>query len=153
MFVNHPGVQIVPFHWGHAYAMDLRPFDANYFDAVPNFREMLRQYQETGNARSAVVGGKILCSFGYVLMWPSVAEMWMLTDNQIASHPVALTRSAQRYINHVASDANLKRLQITVNAKHDLALRWADALKFNREGVLHNYGADSADYVMFARYF
>ena len=153
MITNDPGVSFVPFHWGHAYAMDLRPFDADYFDSVPNFREMLRQYQATGNAQTAMVGGKIVCCFGYVKMWHQVAEMWMLTGDQIASHPVALTRGAQRYVNHIASKEKLQRLQVTENTLHDLAMRWADALKFTREGILRNYGADGADYMMFARYF
>ena len=153
MYVKHAGVSLVPFHWGHAYAMDLRPFDADYFDAVPNFRDILRQYQATGNAQTAIVGGKIVCCFGYVKLWHRVAEMWMLTGDQIASHPVALTRGAQRYVNHIASKEKLQRLQVTVNTRHDLAMRWADALKFHREGVLHKYGADGADYMMFARYF
>ena len=145
--------QVVPFHWGHAYAMDLRSFDAAYFDDVPNFREMLRGYQSTGTARTLMVGNQVVCCFGYVMLWHRVAELWMLTGDQIASHPVAITRGAQRYINQVATKEGLIRLQATVNAQHDLALRWADALQFNREGLLRQYGADGSDYVMFARYY
>ena len=153
MITSNPRISFVPFHWGHAYAMELREFDAQYFRSVPNFRDMLRQYQATGNAQTAMAGGKIICCFGYVKLWNQVAEMWMLTSNHIASHSVALTRGAQRHINHIASEEKLKRLQATVNTQHDLAMRWADALKFQREGVLRQYGADGADYMMFARYF
>ena len=77
----------------------------------------------------------------------------MLTTNHIETHPVAMTRGALRYINHIATEAKLKRLQITVDVTHVVAMRWADALKFNREGVLRHYGADGADYMMFARYY
>ena len=153
MYVKHAGVTLVPFHWGHAYTMDLREHDARYFRSVPNFRDMLRQYQDTGNAKTAMVGGKIACCFGYVELWRGVAEMWMLTTNHIETHPVAMTRGALRYINHIATETKLKRLQITVDVTHVVAMRWADALKFNREGVLRHYGADGADYMMFARYF
>ena len=153
MITNDPGITFVPFHWGHAYAMDLREHDARYFRSVPNFRDMLRQYQETGNAKTAMMGGKIICCFGYVELWRGVAEMWMLTSNHIETHPVAATRGAQRHINRIATEAKLKRLQITVDVTHVVAMRWADALKFNREGVLRQYGADGADYMMFARYY
>lgn len=151
--LTNPGVKIMPFHWGHAYAMDLRQFDLEYFHHVPNFCDVLKAYQASGNACTAMVNGKIACCFGYQVFWPGSAEAWMLTSDHINTKPVSLTRSAGRYFDHIATKEGLKRLQITVNARHRLAVRWADALQFTREGVLRHYGADGSDHIMFARYY
>ena len=151
--VTNKSVSIVPFHWGHAYTADLRPFDQAYFTDIPNYREILKMYAASGNACTALLDGKVACCFGFQLLWPGVAEAWMLTSNQINTKAVSLTRSAGRYFDHIATKQVLKRLQITVNAQHDLAMRWAVALRFTQEGIMRNYGADGSDHVMFARYY
>jgi hypothetical protein len=153
MWRDIPGVSIIPFHWGHPYAANLREFDQAYFRDVPNYRDVLRMYQATGNAYTAMVGGKVACCFGYQTLWPGVAEAWMLTSDQVNTKAVSLTRSAGRYFDHIATKEALRRLQITVNARHRLAVRWADALQFTREGVLRHYGPDKSDHIMFARYY
>jgi hypothetical protein len=47
---NNRQVQIVPFHWAHPYAMDLREFDKRAFDNIPNYQDMLKAFQAEGGA-------------------------------------------------------------------------------------------------------
>jgi len=75
----------------------------------------------------------------------------MLTSHLVDGYPVSLTRSTTRYFNRIATEMKLKRLQLTVNATNLVAVRWANALGFTREGVLRSYGADGADHIVFAR--
>lgn len=151
--LTSPDITIVPFHWGHPYTANLREFDLAYFTDLPNYRDVLKAYQASGTAYTAMVGGKVACCFGYQILWPGVAEAWMLTSDQINTRAVSLTRSAGRYFDHIATKEGLKRLQITVNVRHRLAVRWAIALQFTQEGRLRRYGPDGSDHIMFARYY
>lgn len=144
-------VQIVPFHWAHPRVMDLRPFDREYYDVLPNYDDMLRSFQAEGNACTALYRGKIFACFGTNILWPGVGEGWLLTGKQVDTLAVSVTRCARRYFNHIATTKGFKRLQLTVNAENELAVRWAYALQFTREGLLRNYGPTGADHIMFAR--
>lgn len=149
--VSHSGVSIVPFHWAHPHMMDLRSFERELFQKLPNYNEMLKAYSDTGLACTALLNGSVACCFGVYQFWPGAAEAWMLTSNLVETHAVALTRGARRYFNQVATELQLKRLQITVNSRNIVAIRWAEALKFEREALLRQYGPGGVDYFMYAR--
>ena len=144
-------IQIVPFHWAHPYAMELREFEKVSFETIPNYQDMLRAFQAEGGAITALWRGKIIACLGCNNMWPGVAEAWMITSIEFANISVTVTRAAIRYFDKVAIENKLKRLQITVNVENDLAMRWAKVLKFTPEGVMKHYGSDGADHMMFAR--
>lgn len=146
--LSNQRVSLVPFHWEHPEAMDLRPHDRMYYDCVPDFREYLKLYMASGNALTAVVPEGMACCFGINPIAAGVGQGWMLTSHLVDRYPVSLTRSATRYFNFIAAETQMKRLQITVNAADVVAVRWANALRFNREDVMRAYGAD---YIMFAR--
>ncbi len=75
----------------------------------------------------------------------------MLTSYKVETNPVALTRGAIRYFNTIYSDMQLHRLQIVVDCRNNVAIRWARALKFAEEGTMRGYGPDGTDHIMFAR--
>jgi len=58
-----------------------------------------------------------------------------------------------RYFNQIAITLKLRRLQITVDERNIVAIRWARMLKFSREGVLRKYGPGGVDYLMMSRIF
>ena len=133
--------------------MDLRQFERELMESVPDFNERLKWYSDTELACSAISGGQMLCCWGIIQIWPGLAEGWLLTSNQIEGYAVSLTRGARRYFKQVATELKLNRLQITVNSRNIVAIRWADALGFEREGRLRNYGPSGDDYFMYARVF
>lgn len=141
----------MPFHWAHPYAMELREFDKQAFQFVPDYRGMLQAFQAEGNALTALWRGRIVACWGHNTMWPGVAEAWLITSVEIVSLSVTLTRTTIRYFNKIATEQQLKRLQITVDVKNDLAIRWAHALKFEPEGLLRKYGPSGSDHMMFAK--
>lgn len=149
--ITNRQVQIVPFHWGHPYAANLREFDRQAFEFVPNYQDMLKAFQAEGNALTALWRGRIVACWGYNKMWPGVAEAWLITSVEIVSLSVTLTRTTIRYFDKIAIEQQLKRLQITVNVENDLAMRWANALKFQPEGLLRKYGPSGSDHMMFAK--
>jgi hypothetical protein len=147
-----PQVTVIPFRWYHVKQMDLRPQERALLDATPDYLERSKLYEKMGPCFSAVVEGKgIACSWGFIPFWPEVYECWMITSTILDSHPIATIRKAQALVDLTASELKARRLQMTVKAGEALSLRFASALKFEREGVLTAYGPDGSDYIMLAR--
>jgi len=151
MITNHSGVSVVPFHWAHVRMMDLRPFEQMYFEQFPDYDMRLKTMAQHEHSYTALLRGEIACCWGAVPLWSGVAEAWMLTSYKVETNPVALTRGAIRYFNTIYSDMQLHRLQIVVDCRNNVAIRWARALKFAEEGTMRGYGPDGADHIMFAR--
>jgi hypothetical protein len=42
-------VNMIPFHWGHVYMMDLRPFEEQYFEWFDDYNETLKHFASYGN--------------------------------------------------------------------------------------------------------
>ena len=144
-------LQIVPFFWAHVKLMDLRPFEQAYFDSIPNYLERLKEYGTQKHCYTAIYKGDIVACWGAYPLWDGVCEAWLLTSYQFETIPITATRTAIRYFNNIYIDLKLHRLQIAVNCRNELAMRWASALKMKPEAVLHRYGPDESDYKMFAR--
>jgi hypothetical protein len=133
--------------------MNLREFERKYFEWFPDYEDMLRTYASCETSATALYNGDVACCFGAVPVWKGVAEAWILTSYIVERNPISLTRGALRYFNKIAIDMQLHRLQIVVDDSNLLALRWAEVLKFKREGLLKGYGPDGSDHYMMARYF
>ena len=150
--VNSPGVTFVKFHWAHPLNVKLRTFSQAYFNQIPDFVDALKMYSQEKHSWTALYKGRMACFFGIYPLWSGVAEAWMLTTPVVEGHAVKMLRGAIRYFDIAMADLKLRRLQITVNGNDGLAIRYANALKFRREGLLIGYGPDGADHEMLARY-
>lgn len=150
-FLSGPDVRLVPFQWFHPRTMDLRPTDAAYYNYLPDFDDRLRYAEASGQSFTALYKNTMACCFGTRPLWPGVAEAWMVGSVHLDSAPITLTRSCRRYMDYVAREQQLKRIQITCDTQDPLAVRWAIALKFEQEGVLRNYGPSGSDHIMFAK--
>ena len=149
--IQNDDIKIVPFEWQHPRMMDLREFELKTYVDLPDYEQHLRLFQSEPHSYTAILRGKVVASFGVHNMWPGAGEGWLLAGKQVNSYPITLTRMTRRYLDIAARDLLLRRLQITCNTKDELAVRWAIALKFDREGLLRKYGPDGSDYVMFSR--
>jgi hypothetical protein len=151
MFSSSKEVSIIPFHWTHPFHMDLREFEKAYFTNVSDYPERLKAFAMAPHCYTALHKGAMACCFGFNELWPGVAEGWLLTTPIVERNPISLTRGAIRVFNHVAIEMRLHRLQLVVDARNQLAINWATALKFNPEGRLSRYGPDQSDHIMYAR--
>jgi hypothetical protein len=150
--VNGSDVRFVKFHWAHPMNVKLRHHSSQCFKQIPNFVDVLKMYSNEPHAWTAMYRGRMACFFGICSLWPGVGEAWMLTTSVVEGHAVKMLRGAMRYFDIAMSDLKLHRLQITVNVNDGLAIRYANALKFRREGLLIGYGPNGNDHEMLARY-
>lgn len=144
-------IEIIGFKWHHPRGMHLRDFELEMYELVPDFEQQLRYYELEKHSYTALHRGNIIACFGSHVIWPGVAESWMMGSKQLNNIPISLTRTALRYMDAIMRDEILNRMQITCNTQDELAVRWAIALKFEQEGLLRNYGPSGTDYIMFSR--
>lgn len=144
-------LEIVPFHPMHVALMELRQQERIYIEHLPDWDTRLRYMQVNGASFTALADGQVGASWGVIPMWAGVAEFWMLTSTLVEKHPTVCARVARTVIDSFATSEGSRRVQIAVNASDPRALRFADFLQFEREGVLRAYGPDGSDYIMMAR--
>ena len=148
---TNSNVFFVPFKWMHPLSMDLRQFERETFELIPDFRARLRMYEQTGNAVTVLCEGKMVCSFGVYEIWSGVAEAWLITSKHFESYPISATRTARRFFDFIAIELQLHRLQIGVNTRDAVAVKWAKMLNFDIEGVNRAFGPDKTDWLMMSR--
>lgn len=149
--VKSDNLKIVPFRWYHPRSMDLREFDLLAYQNIENYEDMLRYYETEPFSFTAILGGKMVACFGSHEMWDGVTESWLIGSKHLNSVPITLTRMCRRYLDVVAREKRLHRMQITVDTQDKVAVRWAIALKFEQEGLLRKYGPHGSDFIIFSR--
>jgi hypothetical protein len=149
--VYHPGVVFLPFHMEHLDKVkDSNPEILSLSKGV-NMRTMIQAQSEMGVALTAFLYGTPVAILGCVMCWEGVGEMWMLIDQKARTIPVAMTKSALRMCDIFEIYLHLHRLQITVRKQDRRAVRWAQRLGFNTEGLMLKYGPDQSDFYLMAR--
>jgi ribosomal protein S18 acetylase RimI-like enzyme len=149
--VYHPGVVFLPFHMEHLERIKVTQPEVLALSKGVNMKTMIRAQSEMGVAITAFLYGTPVAILGCVLCWEGVGEMWMIIDERARTVPVALTKSALRLCDIFEIYLRLHRLQITVRKDDRRAVRWAQRLGFNTEGLMLKYGPDQSDFYLMAR--
>jgi len=143
--------QLVPFAPVHIEMMDLGPFDRAYLEYLENWPGILDGMARLGHAYTGVLAGKPMCSFGIFLLWPGVAEMWLIPDANLTTVALPFHRATKEFIDICMDELHLVRLQVTVHTLNGPADKWIKRLHFNEEGILRRFGPEGADYRMYAK--
>jgi len=147
-----PHHQIVPFQPRHLDAIEIKGFELDYVEAIPNYREYVIFNAQLDNSFTGIVRGKVILIFGVRSIWPGVAELWMLPGAGIEKHTIAVVRGARAVLDNVIEHLDIMRLQLTVHCQNDTAYKFAKALYFEEEALLKHYGPEQADYYLMARF-
>jgi len=144
--------KLVQFSPVHVQMMELRDFDRNYFAALgENYLDMLGGYSQIGYAFTGVDAGRPYLSFGAIVLWPGVAEIWMTPDRHLSSVRMSFHRAARHFLSIIAYERRLVRLQAMVHTQNVHADRWIKSMHFCAEGTLKTFGPEGADYTVYAR--
>jgi len=111
---------------------------------------LIRGHIEGGPGFAFVQDGKTYAAIGGAILWKGVAEVWALIAPGIS--PYWLHRTTLSTINQAFEEYGIHRLQADVAKDWIRGCRWAQALGFQAEGVLHFYGPDRRDYVRYAKW-
>lgn len=149
--VNMKGLVALPFHPSHMSRVVCNEQDRQVFDALPDFETRLQVMHQSRTAWTLFYKHQPALVMGLEYKWPTNYETWIVPGEVSLRHGALLSRGARRFFDKIPAKLGLLRLQIVVNVEHETAVRWAEFLKFKREGVMAKYGPEGADYYMYAR--
>lgn len=147
-----PNILAVPFHWGHMYLMELDEGQKVTMNSIPQYKDIIQHWADTGNSCTIMHDGKPAVCFGNIQLWPNVHEFWMIADQPaVKAHPWKLTKMARIVTKWLEIYLNCNRLQLVVRNDNVSHCRWAEAIGFKYETTLHKYTPDGRDCNFYVR--
>ena len=140
--------------------MDIRPFDINHFDEMDlqdngwlkrEERARYASFQGSGPAYTLFLNDRPIYCGGLFVNWPGVCDIWMLPSVDVIRKPIAVVKAARWMLADAIERIQPHRIQATVKASDARAVRFIEALGFEREGLMRNYSSDKTDFFLYAR--
>lgn len=127
--------------------------------AYPSSRSYALQVlnlQEHGRASHCYAyqeGGLPLYAWGALPYWTGVAELWMVVDERMnkRTYMRPLIDQIALELDLLVEEFHFHRLFGQYEVKNVQSAKITRLLGFEREGILRQYGADKADFIMCAR--
>ena len=120
-------------------------------ELVPNFSYFVQQLRVEGMSWSAEVDGKIVASAGLIPLWAGVAEAWMIAGNEVDRHTIKVGRQIRTMLDDVMWHRSIYRAQANIHCRFERAIRLAEWLGFENEGLMRRFGVEGADYFRYAK--
>ena len=144
-------VDIIPFENEHAKFILDQPLNSKFLELKSEHKKYAYFLKEIGMSFTGIVNNKPIAAGGVFPLWDGVAEGWVLATEEINNYPITFARVMKQRTDMMIANNSIKRLQTSVKADCDLAIRFAKWLGLKEEGLMKNYGADGSDYYRFAR--
>ena len=144
-------VVIVPFENKHAEQILDQGLNSDLLELKPEHRKYAFFLKEVGMSFTGLVNNKPIAAGGVFHLWDGVAEGWVLATKDIYKYPVFCAKHIKQRTEIILQANKIKRLQTSVKANCDVALRFAKWLGLKEEGLMKNYGPDGSDFIRFAR--
>ena len=148
---NVPGLVVLPFQPKHMDRIIINDVDRRIFNSLPDMQARLQAITEQRCAWTLFYKYEPALVMGMEYKYPTNYEAWIVPSDVAIKHGTILSRGARRFFDKIGKRLNLRRMQIVVNVNHEAAIRWAEFLKFKREGLMSQYGPEGDDYYMYAR--
>lgn len=138
--------------------MNLERFKAEHLESLSlqdaqadMTRYLSRNYgavlERSGPAFTATAESRVLGCAGIETVWSNRGIAWSLLG-RLKPHELLWVH---RRVGAFLSVQRLRRVEMTVDAKHDAGRRWALMLGFRHEGTLRAYTPDGRDCELYAR--
>ena len=144
-------VVIVPFENKHAEQILDQGLNSDLLELKPEHKKYAFFLKEVGMSFTGLVNNKPIAAGGVFHLWDGVAEGWVLATKDIYKYPVFCAKHIKQRTEIILKANKIKRIQTSVKADCDVALRFAKWLGFKKEGLMESYGPDGSDFVRFAR--
>ena len=144
-------VIIVPFENKHADQILEQGLNSETLELKPEHRKYAYFLKEIGMSFTGLVNNKPIAAGGVFHLWDGVAEGWVLATKDIYKYPVFCAKHIKQRTEIILKANKIKRLQTSVKADCDVALRFAKWLGLKEEGLMKRYGPDGSDFIRFAR--
>jgi len=150
MRLNHPKQKVV--HWLpiHLDMITLNDFDREH---IGTYKKNLNRQSMKGMRFSVLENDVIYAMFGMWELWQGVAECWLIPNAGIGRRVFRFHKASLLFFDHAVNKRGIKRLQITVRSRNDLAVHWAERCYFTKDGLMRKWGPEFDDYYMMSRIF
>ena len=109
--------------------------------------EQLRLYSRSMHMQEGPIG-----IMGVTQQWTGYVLCWALFSEQALKFPIQMTKVARWLIEEAHQGLHIRRMMLSVDIRHEAALRWAEkGLGFQYEGLMRRYAPDGTDHHMLAR--
>lgn len=144
------GSYFLPFHVDHLDNLDNIETYIQML-GLEGFKRQIAGQAARGPVITAFLHGQPVAVFGCGLLWNGVAEVWSLLSEKSKRYPMTMIRAAKAFLDICWITFNLHRLQISVKTSDNVAMRFAQALKFEPEGIMAKYSPAQEDFTLFRR--
>ena len=144
-------IEIVQFENKHAEQILDIGLNSELLELKPEHRKYTYFLKEVGMSFTGLVDNKPIAAGGVFHLWDGVAEGWVLATKEIYKYPVFCAKHIKKRTEMLIKNNNIKRLQTSVKADCEMAIRFAKWLGLKPEGVMKSYGPAGEDFIRFAR--
>ncbi len=120
-------------------------FSQNTFERIEGMASM-------GVAMTLMWDGRIIGFTGFMNLWPGVVEVWLIPTKYVGDKPLLLVRTLKKYIEGIAEDQKLWRIQ-TIAIADPVHARFLECLGFQCEGTARSYVKKGQDHKYWSRIF
>jgi hypothetical protein len=144
-------IEIIPFKPEHPRMME-NPRNQGIYLGAEWMDTYLDYLPLAGPAYTGLLNDKIVGCAGIMLLWPGVAEAWMLVDHYMDRYPVELHKTMKTALTIMSDKLKLHRLQAMVSDDSPaIWKKWMSRLGFCSEGVCAQFGPNREDFERFAK--
>lgn len=146
-------LDVVPFSVEHLDLVDIRKIELDNIFSLPGAKERYAMFaQVSAQAFTFIVDDVILFCAGIIMLWPGVADIWMIPSEHTKKHEFLFYRTVRGYLSVLPETFKLHRLQ-TTSYDDTFHEKWMTKLRFKKEGVMHKYLHNKNNMVVYARTF
>lgn len=120
-------------------------------EPIPHFFRYVQQMRVQGMSWSVDIDGVIVASGGLVPLWAGVGEAWMIAGDEIGKHRVKVSRKMRIMLDDVMRQRGIYRAHANIHCGFERAIRLAEWLGFENEGLMRRFGVEGADYFRYAK--
>ena len=144
-------IKVIPFKMEHLERIELRKEELDGMLGLENGKEYLELMVDHCTETGTLLYRKgVVCCAGFTIVWPGVAECWIIPSPHIHSCKKSFSEFFRDYVNKIFSKHNLHRLQTSASEDrlHD---RWLTWLGFQKEGTMRQYTHSKKNRCIYAR--
>ena len=143
-------IDLVDFNPAHVEVMDLRAEEEHIVQTMDNaYGRLVHMGEDAEKAGTFLHNGRILCCAGFSIMWPGVADGWIIPSIYVSDAPISFCKTIRAYCKEIMETMNVHRLQTT---SYDDAFhkRWMEWLGFERECIMKKYTQEGTNMCLYA---
>lgn len=93
----------------------------------------------------------IIAIIGLLHIKKGVAEVFLIPSIHVNKYKISFFKIMKRIVTNILDGEILHRVQMTIEEHWEHGKKWARALGFKEEGLMHGYGPNGGNEYMFAR--